>query len=230
MTVDELIDSVVFRYNVPASTATIVSFFNEAQRELSPYFDVECTLEATVTADVDEYALPTGCEDISRILELGMSKNGAPTDRYDYDRYSKATRDDYPKNGKGYYQITNSEGVKTLVVYPVPTLSTTVMSIHYKRPLADLSSSTLTGVPEFDSRYHMGLVYYAIRELAVMGDTPDTLQADYYTQRWNSMLEEIYRAKMRDEVRHPRRRRDNRQWHGAKQYVGLEEPEGGGEV
>lgn len=230
MTVETLLDAVTYRYNMPVSAATVASFMNDAQRELGDFFEVEVTDTTVTVADTDEYALPAGCEDISKILELGISKQATPDDRYDYTRYSKATRDDYPRSGKGYYQVSDEDGGKHLVIYPIPTESDLIISVKYMRPLTDLDSSTTTQIPEFDSRYHMLLVYYAIRELASAGDVPDTLVADYWGRRWEAGLRELRRAKMQEKAKHPLRRRDNAFWHSGKEYVEGGTVTGGGEV
>lgn len=219
-TVQQLI-SKIDRLYVGASTDTDkVSFMNEAIDKLSPYFDNTIRATITTVADTDHYALPSDCTDVSQIVALGVSKNLTIDDRYDYYYYKKATMFDYPRDRNGYYQDVSTTGVKSLVLYPAPTTSGYTISILFEKPMVNLSATALTESPEFDSKYHILLVYWACKMLASAGSAMDTTQADMFTKLWDDGLNELYAKRTHENLSHPKRRKDNIQWHNGRRYVG----------
>lgn len=206
-----------FLYNAPYTDAQATALMNDALVELSEFFPVIKHSGFLTVADVDEYELPTGCDDISEIVTLGISRTDTPTDRYDFTRYEKITRDDYPKTGKGYYQVTNENGYKLIVLYPIPTIDDLIVSIQFRSMLTPLATGT--DVPEINPRYHKLLVYYALHWICARSETPDTMQADFFAQKWEDGVNELKRAKLRRSATHPRRARDNGHWHPRKRYA-----------
>jgi hypothetical protein len=80
-TVAQLLALVDAHYPNGASDATVVSYFNEAQNQISPYFGLvaEDTTLYTV-ANNDSLALPTGLNDISQIISFDVNLTSADTD------------------------------------------------------------------------------------------------------------------------------------------------------
>jgi len=80
-TVAQLLALVDAHYPNGASDATVVSYFNEAQNQISPYFGLvaEDTTLYTV-ANNDSLALPTGLNDISQIISFDVNLTAADTD------------------------------------------------------------------------------------------------------------------------------------------------------
>ena len=195
-----------------------VAFMNDAINILSPYFSKAVRTTIDTIANTDEYALPTGCTDVSQIVSLGMPTQTTPSNRYDYNYYSKAVAE-YPMQGNSYFQVVTATGVKRLVIYPVPQTSGYPMSIIYNKPISELSATVLTATPEFDEAYHILLVYYACKMLATAGSAPDTTQSDMFTKLWDDGLDELYGKKMHEQIMHTSRRRDNRQWHNGRKHT-----------
>jgi len=80
-TVAELITLTDALYPNAATDTTVVSYFNMAQNEISPYFGLvaEDTTLNTV-ADNDALAFPTGVTDISQIISFDVSNSAPDTD------------------------------------------------------------------------------------------------------------------------------------------------------
>jgi hypothetical protein len=216
MTLAELVTEMSREYPTTVEVNTRVAFLNQALLEMEDYFDNFALATFTTVADQDEYSFPTGIEDISQIVSFGVSNKATPSDRYDYTQYHPSTFLDYSQNGNCYYQLTNSAGTKKLILYPVPTVTGNKVSITYKKHFTTLAWTSNTLSPEFDSRYHILLVYYANHMIATTGHSPDTMQADMFMQKWLSGLQDVIEKKAKESVTHPKKRRDNQQWHGGK--------------
>lgn len=232
MTIAQLVSMVDLLYPNIETTQNKVTFMNQAQRILNPYFSILVAADDLTEAGLGEYPLPTGCTDVSQIVSLGISKTvTTPENRYDFTYYKKNTAQDYPTEGNGYFQIVSETGVKGLVIYPTPDTDDHVISILFRKPLTELVYTTTTQVPDFDSNYHDLLAFYAAHMICMKGANPDTMQADAFMQKWESGLREIYRKDMNDKILHPKKARDNPQWHSGKRFFQHGTPEeGGGEV
>lgn len=231
MTIAELIAMTDLLYPNVETTQNKVVFMNQAQRILNPYFSKLVHATDLTEVGLGEYPLPTGCTDVSQIVELGISKTiTTPANRYDYTYYRKLTSQDYPTEGNGYFQVITDAGAKGIEIYPVPTIAGYVISILFKKPLTTLVYTTTTQVPDFDVNYHDLLAFYAAHMICTKGSNPDTMQADAFMQKWKSGLNELYRKDMHDKLAHPNKARDNRQWHNGKKYFQQGTAITGGEV
>jgi len=219
MTLAELVTEMSKQYPSTVEISTRISYLNQGLSTLEDYFDNYAMATSTTVANQDEYALPTGIEDISQIYTFGIGNSATPANRYDYARYEASTVLDYPNVGNVYYQLTDSDGDKKIIVHPAPTTSGLPINIIYKKHYAELAWSTNTASPEFDSRYHILLVYYANHMIATTGHAPDTMQADMFMQKWLDGLNELTRKRARANVAHPKKARDNPQWHSGKRHV-----------
>ena len=219
MTLAELVAEMSREYPTTVEVSTRVAFLNQALLEMEEYFDNYAMATSTTVADSDEYALPTGIEDVSQIVSIGIGRSTTPANRYDYTKYYPSQFKDYPQNGNCYFQLTDSAGTKKIIIYPIPNTSGLPINITYRKHFTTLAWLTNTSSPEFDSRYHILLVYYANHMIASMGHAPDTLQADMFMQKWLDGLADLTEMKMRRELQHPQKRRDNKQWHNGKKHV-----------
>lgn len=203
------------------ATATKILFMNQAQAELSPYFGtvVEDNTLSTV-ANQDSYSLPTGLSDVSQIMSLGVGTKATPDNRYDYVKYDIITRDDYPQGSCVYFQTVSSTGVKKIVLQPTPSTSGFPIRIRYRKALTDLSATSLTSSPDFDSRFHYLLAYYTAHMICSIGASPDVIQANAFMQKWESGLNELWKLKMQEEVIAPTFRKDNRHWRTGRTHAG----------
>jgi len=220
MTLFELLTEMARQYPTTVEVNTCVAFLNQAIVEMEKYFDNYAVANFTTTADVDEYSLPTGIEDVSQIVSIGISTKATPANRYDYTKYYPSQFKDYPQNGNSYFQLTDTDGDKKLIIYPIPHATGLTVNCTYRKHFVQLFYPTDAAVsPEFDSRYHILLVYYANHMIASMGHAPDTLQADMFMQKWLDGIKELVELKSRRDMMHPQKRKDNKQWHNGKKHV-----------
>lgn len=138
---------------------------------------------------------------------------GISVDRYDVTEYMQAHINDAPYSGHIYYQIYSSAGVKSIVLYPAPSETGCNIRIRYRKALTDLSSTSLSSSPDFDSRFHDMLALYCCFMIASTGASPDTTQANRFAQQYAERVTELWKHKMMTEQVSLKRRRDNVQWH-----------------
>lgn len=213
MTTQELITLTDSLYPNAESDTVKVAYMNIAIRSLSPYFGIIKEDDSLVTvADQDNYALPSGIDDVSQILMLAIGDQASPTTRYNYTRYNLSARDDNPVNGNSYWQIVDSDGTKKLAIYPEPTTADLPIVIRYQARLAELSATSLSTEPEFDSYYHDMLAFYCAHAICASGVSADRSQADMFMQKYDDRYEELRRFDMVKKVRQKNQYRDNRHW------------------
>jgi hypothetical protein len=138
---------------------------------------------------------------------------GVSADRYDYTRYYPYTKDFRTNRNNNFYsQNYSSAGVKTLILYPAPTLSNLVINIRYHKKLTDLSATSLTSSPVFDSRFHDMLALFACWMICSTQASPDSTQANRFLQSYKDRMDDYWKLKLEDEVVFPRANLDNKQW------------------
>jgi len=212
-TVQQLIANVKRIYPTAESDSTIVAHFNLAQDELSPYFGTIVESETlTTTAGEDSYAFPTGLEDVSQIISLDIGFEATPATRHSYKKYYQGNRDELNVGCPVYFQLISSTGAKSLGLYPIPSTTGLPIRIRFRKKLTDLLITNQSASPDFDSRFHDLLVWFACHMLAASGSSPDTIQADMFMQKYTSTLEDLWRLKMTEEKKQQNRKRDNIQW------------------
>ncbi len=219
MTAQQLIDLVDALYPNAETTANKISFMNIAIRSLSHYFGLVVEDDSLVTvADQDSYSFPTGLEDVEQIIALAVGNSDTPSSRYDYTKHSLSMRDDDPMRYNSFWQIIDSTGAKKLALYPAPTLDDLPIIIRFHKKLAELSSSSLSTAPEFDSRYHDMLAFYCIHMICSSGASPDTIQANAYMQKYDERLTEMWRLQMEKDQAQNLKGRANDQWYKSKSF------------
>jgi hypothetical protein len=152
-------------------------------QRLSNTFEIE---EMDSVADQLEYDLPTGVE-IENIIELLVSTNES-TDEYETYSY-RGTKD---SNIMGRYYGRAEEG-KIFIRNDQQALRFDDLVIkikYYKTPTA-LSVSTLTQVPDLDSKYHDLLKYKIVSEIASQGHDPNIEVANYWRSRYDEKLRTV---------------------------------------
>ena len=218
-TVSTLIKLADDMYPNAISTENKVDYMNMAQDELARKLGiiVEDTTLVTV-ASQDEYTYPTNIKDISDIISLAVASSTSPSDRYDYTKYYVSRSEQNPAADLSYFQIVDSTGAKSLVLYPAPTTSGYTIIIRYRKRLARLSASILTATPEFDERYHHILALFCAHMICSVGASPDAYQADMFMQKYKSALDELWDDTTRERVKNKKVRKDNGQWHRFSSY------------
>lgn len=214
MTYQQIMTRIKELYPHGEQISTIIAHINAGQDDLAHYFGktiVDSSLSTVV--DQDEYAFPAGIEDVSQIKFLDIGNSATPVDRFDYVRYTYIEQEYGRPMGSSFYQVVDSSGDKTLGLYPVPSVASLPIRITYQKKLTEATASTLATEPEFDSRYHDLLVYYACHLICSSGASPDTIQADSFMQKYEEGLEELWRNKMEKTVAAPPKMRDNRTWY-----------------
>ena len=219
MTTQQLLTLVDTLYPSGELNTTKVAYMNLAQNSLSPFFGkiLEDDSLKTIVGQ-DSYTLPTGIKDVSMIISLAIGNQAVPTGRYDYTQYYINKAEDNPAVAYGYFQIINSTGAKKLCIYPAPTVVNLPIIIRYRSNLTDLSSTSLTASPEFDERYHPLLAFYCCHMLCVQGPSPDAFQANMFMDKYDSLLDDLWRDTMEKDKRKNVKRRDNPQWHSGKSF------------
>jgi len=139
-------------------------------------------------------------------------KVGVKSSRYNTQRYPIGFSDDKPFVSKCVYQVYSSAGVKSIIVYPAPTLSGLPIIIRYKKKLTELSATKLSAEPEFDSRYHDMLATYACYEICANGASPDTTQANRFAAEYDARISQIWKASTTEKIVAPRKPRCNKGW------------------
>lgn len=218
-TISELLALADDLYPNVESVDAKINYMNMAQDKLAAYFGkiIEDDTLSTV-AEQDIYAYPTGLNDISEILSLGVAGSTTPLNRYDYTLYSKNYAEDNPMADYGYFQVVDSNGAKKFVLSPIPETSGYKIIIRYKKKLAELSSNSLTSEPEFDSSYHRLLSIYCCHLICSKGASPDAFQADMFMQKFESGLSDLWAHKMQRTDQSIKKRKDNPQWHKHRSY------------
>lgn len=213
MTTAQLLAMIDTLYPNAESSNTKIAFMNMAQDELSQYFGTTVEDETLVTiADDDSYAFPTGLEDVSQIVALDIGSQATPTTRHDYNKYVQGNRDEIPVGSKCYFQLVSSTGAKSLGIYPVPQIAGLPIRIRFNKKLTALSVTDQSESPDFDSRFHDLLVWFACHMLATMGASPDALQADMFMQKFDDGLVELWKVKMIEAKKSKNTKNDNLQW------------------
>ena len=219
MTVQELLRSIDRDYPNSVSATDKVAYMNEAQNFLSPYFGTIIEDDSLVTVIAqDSYAFPTGLTDVYEIISMAIANQTTPSSRYDYKKYYLSKSEENPMNPYSYYQIIDSTGAKKLAIYPAPTVAALKMIIRYRKKLTDLTETTLTASPEFDSRFHNMLALYCCHKICASGSSPDTIQANMFMQKYDYARNELKKLQMEIEKGQQKKKRDNHQWHRNHSY------------
>lgn len=195
------------------SDSNKVAFMNLALNDLTKFFGLIVTDVSLTTVDgQDEYTFPTGLLDVSQIILLDIETQATPDNRYDYTRYVKGYSLDMHQTGHSYFQAQSSAGVKSLILYPAPDVTGLNVRIRYRKQLTSLSSTDLTASPEFDPAFHDALAFYCVHTLCSIGPSADEGQANFYMQKYKSVVGQIGRAASEEKNRHPIKPKENRQW------------------
>lgn len=214
MTTQELLNLVNRMYANAESNTTKISYMNMALDSLSSDFGlIVDDGSLTTVADQDDYALPTGLEDISQIIKLAIANQAVPSSRYDYTTYVLSKRDEHPMIANSYYQLIDSSGTKQLALYPAPTITGLSIIIRYHKKLTNLTETNLSFVPEFDSRFHSLLALYCCHMICSTGTSPDVIQANMFMQKYDSSLAELWKLQLDMDKGQNNKKRDNPQWH-----------------
>ena len=225
MTVQELLTLVDSIYPNAESDQTKVAFMNIALHTLSKYFGkiVEDRSLYTVK-DEDDYKYPDGIEDAAQIVSLAIGRQPIPANRYDYHKYKLSKEEFHPMSMYSFHEIRDDSGERRFALYPVPGADGLPIVIRYHRIIPDLDSTTADVEPDFDSRHHEALAFYAVHMLAAQGAAPDKIQADFYMQKFDEKMESIWIEHMEKEKRMNKKPRDNIQWNRHRSYgMGFED-------
>lgn len=214
MTFQQILQRVAELYPHGEQASTIINHINSGQDELSPYFGKIIMDSSVLTvADQETYSFPSGLTDCSEIKLLEIGTSDTPTDSFDYVQYCFHELEKGRPSGNVFYQMYDSSGNKTFGIYPVPETANYPIRITYLKQLTDATISTLTSSPDFDSRYHDLLVYYACYMICSSGASPDGVQADAFYQKFKDGLNELWKLKSNKLIDAPVKRRDNATWY-----------------
>jgi hypothetical protein len=137
---------------------------------------------------------------------------GEKPERHNYTRYEIGYKDDLYHSGQKIVQVEDSTGGKKLVISPAPSYTGLPIRIRYHRPLTELSATALTASPEFDSKYHEYLAYYACYQICANGVSPNAVQANRFAGECESILDDLWRKQMKKDMTAQDKRNYNRMW------------------
>lgn len=214
MNYQQIVSRINDMYPHGETTATVLNHINGAQDELSFFFGKMITDSSLVTvADQAEYAFPALLTDVSEIKRLEIGTSGTPVDNFDYTQYKFVEMDLGRPSGNSFYQIYSSVGAKSLGIYPIPQDAGFPIRITFRKKLTDATSSTMLSEPEFDSRYHDLLIYFACHMICSSGASPDSVQANSFLQKYNEGVDSLWRLKSEQAIVNPTKKRDNSFWY-----------------
>lgn len=213
MTLAQMLSMVKSIYPTATSDSDIVRFMNMGQDSLSEYFGV--TVEnstLTTTALDDSYAFPTGLDDVSQIVSLDIGDQASPLTRHSYTKYFQGNRDEIPVGSGVYFQLISSTGAKSLGLYPIPAITGLPIRIRFNKKLTDLSITSQGSSPDFDSRYHDLLVWYALSMICGSGASPDAVQHDFFQSKYDEGINDLWKLRMNQGRVSKNKRKCNVQW------------------
>lgn len=174
MTIEEILEAVSFKYNHAFSDNDLIKVINRIQKELfRKLFKPETSSIYNLVADNPFYSIDFSPQNIIKVVVGGTE--------YPLKTLSESAT-------SRFYYITDSN----VGIYPTPTESQTsgLVIFRYKEP-QKLTTSDMLLEPEFDSTWHMLIVYRICKELAESAMDPD--MGNYFIGQINS-LEEEYRG------------------------------------
>ena len=137
---------------------------------------------------------------------------GVKPSRSDYTRYQIGYKDDLYHSGHKIVQVEDSTGGKKLVISPAPSYTGLPIRIRYHRPLTELSASATTVEPDFDSKYHEYLAYYACYQICANGASPNAVQANRFAGECESIMDDLWQHGMKKKITAQDKRNYNRMW------------------
>jgi hypothetical protein len=138
--------------------------------------------------------------------------------RYNFYKYKQNYSETNPDSDFGYYQIYSSTGGKKLCITPIPDATGYQILIRYRKKLTDLSASSMSAEPDFDSRWHDMLAFYACHMICTIGSSPDSIQADMFMRKFDDSLKSLWKFKNTSDNKTKSIRRDNTQWHKCRSH------------
>lgn len=177
VTLQEILDMVTLKYPHPYTNSQLITIINDVQKRLfRTIYKVTTATTYDVLADNPFYPLDYSPENIIDVVVDGTEY---PFQNIKYDAQT------------AYYYIEDDNSIG---IYPTPEEDVTngLTVFHYKEPV-ELTESSLTASPEFDSAFHMLLVYYVCRELAEIAR--DGEMVNNFTTMVNSLEREYNRSK-----------------------------------
>lgn len=216
MNTQQLLNLIDARYPNAVSKTAKIGYMNACMRELSAK-NFGLLVESVTTLTVEDqqgYSFPTGLADISDIEYLAVASSATPASRYEYVQYRPGYANDNQQSGNKYFQLVSSAGVKTIGLYPVPTVAGYPIMIRFYRSMTELSDTDLTQEAEFDSRFHEILSLYACYEICASGASPDTIQANAFLSRYNDLMTQLKHQKLARGSKFPQGRKYSSWWDG----------------
>lgn len=171
MNVQEILDTVAFKYPHAYANGDIIKIINRIQKELfRKLFKSETATVYDLLANNPYYPLDYSPQNIIEVVVSG-------------EEYS-------PKSERATSQFYYILGNNTIGLYPTPTEDavSAMMISHYQEP-TKLTEDDLDEEPEFDNAWHMLIVYRICKELAENAVDPG--MGNYFIGQVNSLEEEF---------------------------------------
>jgi len=213
-TVQQLLTDI--RTRLPASTATftdgvVIGWMNDTQQEIYRYMASTELYEFDTIASQAIYTLPSNCA-FDMIKSVQVSDSTVIDGTETYTTYEYAGPDD-ELTGNQYYDALGQIGL-----YPAPTSDGAGYNVKltYEASPTQLSTNTLSTVPDINVEYQDILKWRALRDMAGSGNNPDMALAAYYQGLYNDIYRRIKTDYFKRKHRKPKETWDYRSgwWQG----------------
>lgn len=175
MNVQEILETVAFKYPHSYANGDIIKIINRVQKELfRRLFKPESAAQCDIIADNPFYPIDFPPQNIIEVVVNGVE-------------YKPKTVAD--RASRRFYYVEDNN---TLGIFPTPTEDAVsgLVIFRYMEP-TELTTSDLGTEPDFDSAWHMLIVYRVCKELAE--NAMDSDMGNYFIGQINS-LEDEYRS------------------------------------
>jgi len=214
-TVQQILNDI--RTRLPCSTATftdavLIGWINDTQNEIWRYMASTEIYEFDTIAGQALYTLPSDCAfDMIKSVEVSSSTTIDGTESYV--SYEYAGPDD-ELTGEQYYDALGNLGL-----YPKPSSDSGggySVKVTYEASPTQLSTGTLSNVPDINEEYQDILKWRVLRDIAGSGNNPDTNLVLYYQSLYDETLKKIKMNYYKRKYRKSRENWDYRQgwWDG----------------
>lgn len=171
MKLSEIIEEIAEKYPHSFSNTSVIRKINQIQNELfRTVYKSSTTAAYNLQKGVFAYTLPFPFSSLVDVVVNGSE--------YMYQDTKKQAR------SSAYYYFIGKNG---LGIYPTPDKDIVGgLYLFYNRAPVQLSENELSAVPEFDTDFHMMLVYGALAQIAE--NYMDIAMVNNFTAKYNGML------------------------------------------
>ena len=206
MTLTAILDLIKRVYPRAESTLSddgLITFLNQELRTVYRHMQIEKRYEVATETDKPLYSLPSDVypEDITYV-GITSDATAALDDDTMFTAYHYVPANGNFKSRCWYIRI-DTDGVRSMGLYPAPSNATSTIRIRYYARPADFAGTAMTTELDINPDWQMVLVYGVCAEVAGIGSAPDIEQSQNFTMRYNVLLNECKQASKERDVYYP---------------------------